>query len=51
MVDFNLYRTNKMKQIMSEAVEEGAPIEEDIARARYRKSHNHYEPSEQVTRE
>jgi len=38
-----------MKQILE--IEESATIQEDIIRSWYRKSHNYYEPAEQVTRE
>jgi len=38
-----------MKEIFEH--EESTMIPEDIARSWYRKSHNHYEPGEQITRE
>ncbi|XP_067212034.1 uncharacterized protein [Linepithema humile] len=38
-----------MKQIFE--IEESAMVQEDIARSWYRKSHNHYKPSEQITRD
>ncbi|CAL1684966.1 unnamed protein product [Lasius platythorax] len=38
-----------MKQIAE--IEECATVREDIARSWYRKSHNHYESSEQITRD
>ncbi|KAG5311269.1 EFHB protein, partial [Acromyrmex insinuator] len=38
-----------MKEILE--YEESATVQEDIARSWYRKSHNHYEPGEQITRD
>ncbi|XP_072743898.1 EF-hand domain-containing family member B [Anoplolepis gracilipes] len=42
--------TEQMKQI-AETEESTTEVREDIARSWYRKSHNHYEPSEQITRD
>lgn len=38
-----------MKQIFE--IEESAAIQEDITRSWYRKSHNYYELTEEITRE